>query len=281
MSVFDSTERFLRPADVDGLRRNYRGVQLQSLLRAIRNATLIIAVAAGVALLYRHTQSDARFAVRRVEVTGAVHTSRDALRTLTRRYVGLNLFRLDIDRVGHDLTSLDWVSRIEIEKALPDTLRIRVVERIPVALTSRDGVLRYVDENGKAFAELSPSAGDSDLPMIVASNAADTARGVTLLRELRLRDAAVYTRISEVRPLLPRGFALFDREFGATVYAEEEDLSMKWRDYFAVASAEHFRRGDIEYADLRFADRIVMKPVRLILGPPVPVPRAVPTLITN
>ena len=283
MSVqFESSDRFFRPADVESIRRNYRGMQLQSFFRAVRNFIIVVALVIGAIVAYRHTQSDARFAIKRVEVTGAVHTQRAAIDALTRQYAGLNLFRLDIDRVRRDLASLDWVSRIEIEKALPDTLRIRIVERTPAALISRNGVIRYVDENGAAFADLSPVIGDTDLPLITASSGDDVVRGVDLIRRLHTTDPAVYARISEVRPLLPHGFALFDRELGAFVYADGGDLSAKWRDLYAIADAEKLRRGDIQYADLRFNGRIVLKPMRAaIVTPATAVPQTVPTQITN
>lgn len=282
MSVpYESTERFFRPADVESIRRNYRGVQLQSFFRVLRNAFVAVALITGAVMAYRHTQSDARFAIKRVEVLGAVHTQRAAVDALTRQYVGLNLFRLDIDRVRRDLASLDWVSRIEIEKALPDTLRIRVVERTPAALIARKGVLRYVDENGAAFADLSPAVGDSDLPVIVAATGDDVVRGVDLLRRLRTSDPAVYARVSEVRPLLPHGFALFDRQLAATIYADDHDLSAKWRDLYAIVTAEKLRRGDVQYADLRFDGRIVLKAVHPNLAPAPAVPQNVPIEITN
>lgn len=283
MSVqFESSDRFFRPADVESIRRNYRGIQLQSFFRAVRNLIIIVALVIGAIVAYRHTQSDARFAIKRVEVTGAVHTQRAAIDALTRQYAGLNLFRLDIDRIRRDLASLDWVSRIEIEKELPDTLRIRIVERTPAALISRNGVIRYVDENGAAFADLSPAIGDTDLPLISASSGDDVVRGVDLIRRLHTTDPAVYARISEVRPLLPHGFALFDRELGAFVYADGSDLSAKWRDLYAIADAENLRRGDIQYADLRFNGRIVLKPMRAaVVTPATAVPQTVPTQITN
>jgi cell division protein FtsQ len=274
-------ERFLRPADVDNLRRNYRAVQLRSFLRGLRSLAVLVAVIIGAIVVYQRTQSDARFAIRRVEVSGAVHTQRAALNALANRYVGLNLFRLDIDRVRHDLASLDWVARIEIEKALPDTLRVRIVERPPVALVSAsDGALRYVDEMGAAFADLSPAIGDSDLPLIIATTREDRIRAVDLIRRLRAQDPAVFNRISEIRPLLPHGYALYDRELGATVYADDRDVSAKWRDLYAVTAAEKFQRGDLQYADLRFDGRIVIKPVHAAAAP-ASMPQNVPTLITN
>jgi cell division protein FtsQ len=276
-----ATERFLRPADVDNLRRNYRSVQLRSFLRGLRSLVVLVAVIVGAIVVYQRTQSDARFAIRRVEFSGAVHTQRAALDALVNRYVGLNLVRLDIDRVRRDLASLDWVARIEIEKALPDTLRVRIVERTTVALVSAsDGTLRYVDEVGAAFADLSPAIGDGDLPLIVAPTREDRIRAVDLIRRLRSQDPAVFNRISEIRPLVPHGYALYDRELGATVYADDRDVSAKWRDLYAVAAAEKFQRGDLQYADLRFDGRIVIKPVHAAAAS-ASMPQTVPTLITN
>src|SRR5439155_89092 len=129
-----------------------------------------------------------------------------------------------------------WVSRIETEKKLPDTLRVRIVERTPVALVQTGDRLQYVDENGVPFAELSPAVGDQDLPIISgAAPAPELARCVALLRALRARDPEVFARISEVRPVPPDGFALFDRQLGAVVYANAGDLSSKWRELNAIA----------------------------------------------
>jgi hypothetical protein len=106
-------------------------------------------------------------------------------------------------------------------------------------------------------------------------------RSVALLQALRARDPQIYSRISEVRPVAPNGFALFDRELGAFVYADDTDLSAKWRDLYAISRAEHLGAHDIEYADLRFAGRIVVKPVHPPALAPVAIKPAIATPITN
>jgi len=116
--------------------------------------------------LYLRAQSDVRFALKSIDVAGAVHTPRAAIDQITKEYSGTNLFRLDISRLQRGLAKLPWVSRVEIEKKLPDTLRIRVVERLPIALVRSGERLQYVDEHGVAFAALSPSVGDPELPII-------------------------------------------------------------------------------------------------------------------
>jgi cell division septal protein FtsQ len=120
-------------------------------------------------------------------------------------------------------------------------------------------LLSYVDEHGAPFAELSPAVGDDDLPVITAAEGDELARTVALLRELRTNDRELYSRISEVWPIPPRGFALYDREIGAVVYANANDVVAKWRDLYALLSAENHPK--IEYADLRFADRVIVKPL--------------------
>ena len=255
---FDATaSRFLRPSDVARLRRNQRQIQVARLLVLLRNALLIAALIAGAVWVWQHTQSGTRFAVQHIEIEGAKHTPRAALDFATRRYVGLNLFRIDIAHVQQDLGSLGWVSRVDIEKNLPDTLRIKITERTPVALVRVGARFFYVDEQGAAFAELSPRAGDDDLPIITDAHGAELTRAIALLRDLRAADREIYSRVSEVKPVPPRGFALFDRELGAFVYADAAGVSGKWRNLYAILRAEN--NPGIEYADLRFADRVIVR----------------------
>ncbi len=283
---FETTDRFLRPIDAGRVRRNHRRIQAQ---RVLGFASRIVLAASVVTLgfwLWRHTQSDTRFAVRQIEIAGAVHTSRAELNAVTAAYAGTNLFKMDIGRVQHDLRNLPWVSRIDIEKKLPDTLRINIIERTPVALVRTREKIAYVDEQGVAFADLSPAVGDNDLPLIViddpAASPAELQRSVSFIRTLRAGDPLLYSHISEVQPIAPDGFALFDRELGARIYANAGDVSPKWRSLYALAAADNLRRGAIEYADLRFAGRVVIKPVHPITTAAPVTAHAVPSaVITN
>jgi len=267
-SSVESTQRFFRPPDAGRVRRNYRRVQVQRLFAVVRNILIVAGIALGALLAYRHTQSGAQFAVKTIEIDGATHTPRAALEAITRQYAGMNLFKIDIGRVRRDLGALAWVRHVDIEEKVPDTLRIRIVERTPVALVLSDGPVHYVDDDGVTFAELSTAVGDSDLPVISGARGAELAHCVGLLRDLRARDAQLYARVSEVRPVAPRGFAIFDRELGAFVYADAGDLSAKWRDLYAIVANEKLARGAIEYADLRFQNRIVVKPWSAAATPP-------------
>jgi len=258
VNTLDTTaSRFLRPTDT-ARPRNQRRIQVRRFFVVVRTILIVAALVAGGVWAYTRTQSDARFAVKTIEIAGAVHTPRDALDLITSRYVGINLFQIDIVRVQNDLGGLAWVSRIDIEKTVPDTLRIKIVERKPIALVRVGDRLLYCDEQGIAFAELSPLVGDDDLPLIADASGAELKRTIAFLSDLRARDPNVYQRISEVRPVPPRGFAAFDRQIHALVYVNADDVSAKWRSLYSILDAE--QRPAIAYADLRFADRVVIKP---------------------
>ena len=91
--------------------------------------------AGGACWAWRHTHSDARFAVqhdrdRRARCTRRARRSTRA----TQRYVGLNLFQIDIARVQRDLAGLRWV---QPHRHREERCRTRCGSRSPSACRSR------------------------------------------------------------------------------------------------------------------------------------------------
>ena len=262
MSTMAPADRFLRPPDVAAVRRNRRQLQARRLLVVMANLLFLLTLTAGGAWLVQRAKSDERFAIRKVAVQGAHFTSAESIRAVTDRLQGANLFRLDIDVLRAELLRLPWVESVAIEKQLPGVLSIGIRERVPVAITIERGSPRYVDREGKVFADLSPVVGNPDLPIVNTSDPREMRRAIAFLLTLRAADAELYSRISEITPVAPESFAIFDRDLAADVLLEAESGVERWRTLYAVAGAERYRRGEIDYADLRFADRIVVKSSR-------------------
>ncbi|MCM2316418.1 MAG: FtsQ-type POTRA domain-containing protein [Thermoanaerobaculia bacterium] len=261
MRTFDtSSDRFFRPSDPQATRRNHRRVQAGKVLAIATNVVVALVVAAIGFWLWQRTQSDTRFAIRKIETVGAKHTSRAAVDAVTQPYIGRNLFRLDIEELRRDLSALPWVSEIAIEKELPGRLTIHLTEREPVALVSSGGTLRYADAKGVVFEELRPEFGNPGLPLVVADAGPGVESSVAFLESLRAQSPELYARVSEVRPEEGETFRVFDRELRAPVLVDPVDAATKWASLCAIAEAEGYGPGAIEYADLRFADRVVVKP---------------------
>lgn len=251
------TSRFMRPMDLRVTRRNHRRLQVQRLLMYATNALLVLLFAVGLYWAFQRTQQDARFAIEIVRTTGAVHTSPGAIAKITDRYRGANLFRLDIAALQSELLALPWVERVDVEKKIPDSLMIHITERRPVALLVANGAIRYVDRNGISFAPLSVTEGNPELPVITGAAPVDLPRTVSFLLAVRNDDPELYARISEVEPLAPESFRVFDRDLRTTIYLPAAGYAERWRQLYAIARAE---AQELEYADLRFERRIVVKP---------------------
>lgn len=259
MTVYHGSDRFFRPPELGTTPRNLRRLQARRILVGLANLFLAVSLLAGAAWLWRKTQGDVRFAIRDIEVTGVVHAPRAAIDGVTRSYAGANLFQLDLDQLRARLRAEPWVESVAVEKRLPGTLQIAITERKPAALVAAKDGLRYVDRNGVVFARLSPEVGDPDLPLIGETAHADIRAAVGFLEQLRRERPDLYSRVSQISATRAGGFTVWDRDLDSTVYVGPEGME-KWTAVYRIAAAEGWRPGDLEYADVRFRDRIVIKP---------------------
>ena len=133
------------------------------------------------------------FRVRRVEVVGVryvePHEILDRLRIDTLASVWDDPDPLAGRVAGHAL-----VRHVEIDRRLPGTLVVRIVEHAPVALIPTPNGFRAYDERGVAL-PIDPTATDVNAPVMAR---VDTAL-LRLLGDARIESPALYARLSEVR----------------------------------------------------------------------------------
>jgi cell division protein FtsQ len=108
---------------------------------------------------YRVAASAAMFQVTRIDVTGTSRTSAEEIEGLTRRAVArTGVWRADLSAISAELGRLPGVRRAIVSRVLPDRLRVRVTERVPVAVVNTsNGHLVWVDDEGVALGEMKPA----------------------------------------------------------------------------------------------------------------------------
>ena len=121
----------------------------------------ILAILILVSLIvgYRVAASASLFQVRSIDVTGTSRTSAEEIEGLTRRAVArTGVWRADLAAISAELGRLPGVRRAIVSRVLPDRLRVRVTERLPVAVAhTSDGHFFWVDEEGVALGEMKPA----------------------------------------------------------------------------------------------------------------------------
>ncbi len=121
--------------------------------------------------------------VRSVEISGT--TERQRIRDAAAIRTGTPMLRVDESAIRDRLRALSWVDSTRVELAWPWTVRLRVVERSPVAYTRTPKGVRLVDAEGVPF-ETVPAP--PDLPELrvrrVTADDAATDAALTVLRAL-------------------------------------------------------------------------------------------------
>ncbi|MFZ5806462.1 MAG: cell division protein FtsQ/DivIB [Verrucomicrobiota bacterium] len=119
---------------------------------------------------------------------------------------GQNLIAIDLKKVSENLLKVPYIARVNVERCLPDTLKISVDERQPIALLepkSRQGYalaqsVYYIDVNGMV---MKPKAGErlKHLPSITGVDPDSVIEG-SKIQDVEVLSALNFIRLSEISP---------------------------------------------------------------------------------
>ncbi len=106
-----------------------------------------------------------RLRVQKVEVRGGHFLSEGEVRELLGPAVGENILGLDIEALKARLRASPWVADATVSRTLPDTLRVSIHERVPLALAEIDR-LYLMDADGGLIDIYGPRTAAFDLPIV-------------------------------------------------------------------------------------------------------------------
>lgn len=95
------------------------------------------------------TSAEQGFTVEDVLVTGRTETKREDLLDAMGVVRGAPIMAFDFDAAKARVEGLPWVLSARVERLLPDTLVVHLIERRPIALWQSQGEFSLIDEEGK------------------------------------------------------------------------------------------------------------------------------------
>jgi cell division protein FtsQ len=157
------------------------------------------------------------------------------------------------ERARTRLLALDWVESATIERRLPDTIRIQIVERQSFALWQHEQRLQLVDRKGSIInAKDVPRFGH--LPLIVGDGAPQHAPA--LFYTMSSAPSVLRGLVSAVRV----GSRRWDLHFesGLTVHLPESSTAQAWQRLVRLLGTYDTQEERIVSIDLRLPDRVVL-----------------------
>jgi cell division protein FtsQ len=269
-AVAAQTDRRFRRAHVKPARRK----------RGWRTATtpLLIWTALAAAVIYGGYRASAIVAhahvmqVEKIVVRGNERLSKGEVLAVLSGLRGENLMWTDLDHWRRRLLASPWVRDAALRRSLPSTVEVVVSERQPIGIGRIHSDMYLVDERGVVIDQYGPQYADLDLPIIDGLSAAP-ADGGALTDEGRADLAARVIAALKAKPSVARRLSQVDVSDlhnasvilsgdPAMIQLGEDQFLARLQSYLDLAPTLRERVADIDSVDLRFDDRIYVRPVK-------------------
>jgi cell division protein FtsQ len=210
------------------------------------------------------------FTVQTVRVAGIERMARGEVDALLHGLHGRNTIVTPLDPWRDRLMSSPWVEQVTLRRALPAAIDVTIVERRPVALARVGRTLHLVDRHGTFIDEFGPRYATLDLPLVDGLTTADgdgsradasrMALAFSVLGELA--DAGLLWRVSQLDVSRPHDAVVLLNEDPALLHLGRERFAERLQSYVDMSRRLQTMVADVEYVDLRFEDRVYLRPRR-------------------
>jgi len=264
-----ASDRRFRRAQVTPVRRRSR------FYAVARAAAQCLAVAAAAAYVVARAPAIAAHAhvlrVERMVIHGNERMSQGDVLAILTGLDGESLLWTDLDRWRRRLLASPWVRDAELRRSLPSTVDITISERQPVGIGRINGDMYLVDERGVVIDQYGPQYAQFDLPVIdglsdvpaEGGTMTDAARAELAARVIASVAAkpAIARRLSQIDVSDPHNAGVILSGDPAMIRLGDDRFLPRLEAYLQLAPALRERMTDIDYVDLRFEDRIYVRPV--------------------
>lgn len=103
---------------------------------------ILLALVLASRVVYLFLADTQRFPINTVKIAATYqHITRKDLEAILSKYMEASFFTLPVNRLRTDLASLDWAKQVSIDRVWPDTLKIKLEERKPVAIWNNNALI--------------------------------------------------------------------------------------------------------------------------------------------
>jgi len=209
------------------------------------------------------------FHIDHIAVRGNQRLSNGEVLALLQGLRGRSLLSIDLEEWRRQLLSSPWVADASLRRTLPASVEVTVHERAPLGIGRIRGSLYLVDERGGIIDEYGPSYADLDLPIIdglssVPGEENEDAYRAMLARRLldSLRTRNLAGQISQIDVADARNAVVLLDGDPTLIRLGHERFVERLQSYFDLAPALRERVPAIDYVDLRFDERVYVRPAQ-------------------
>ncbi len=205
------------------------------------------------------------FPIRNIIFYGNKNLTDDELRSLSGVRERDSLITISERKVCERLLRSPWIRSVSVRKELPDTLAILIEEVTPFALLEMNNHLFIINENGDLLEELR----EDPIPFlpVIRLNPYNRDEGfsdaLSLVRSMN--EIGFSTERNQIEIIVSRPEELTAVIDGTIVKVGSGDYRRKLERFVGLEEEIKRRNIPIDYIDLRFENRVIVRPVKEVV----------------
>ena len=267
------------PTDKRFRRAHVSPARKRSRFALSRKQASIVAVSAAFSLFvcyraFAFVMSADALTVTRITVSGNTRLSRGEVLSLLEGLAGRNMLLVNLDEWRQKVLTSPWVEDAAVRRVLPGTVEVVIAERRPMGIGRMSGELFLLDQQGGIIDEFGPSHAEFDLPLIDGlATPTRTPADAPIVDEGRAALAArvlsslqgrpdLAGRVSQIDVSDVRDAVVILKNDTALIRVGDEQFAERLQSYLDLVSALREKVPQIDYVDLRFGERVYVRPQR-------------------
>ncbi len=168
------------------------------------------------------------------------------------------IYSISLDDLKVRLENMGWIKSAMVERQLPDTLHIKIIERKPIAIWQYNRELNLIDINGEVISDISESGRQfSNLPILVGEDANLHANNLFSFLAI---DSELLEEISSIIRIGGRRWNIRLKD-GIEIQLPEENPHKAWQRLLELDKKERILDREIRSVDLRIEDRVFVSTI--------------------
>ena len=184
---------------------------------------------------------------------------------------GQSILLANLDAQRARLLDSPWVASASLRRVLPSTIEIEIAERMPMGLGRVGSRLFLIDAGGVVIDEYGPQYAEFDLPIIDGLSQTGDASGTMDGRRVALaahlmsalkKRPDLAQKVSQIDVTDPHDAVVILDGDTALLHVGEDRFVERLQSYIELAPTLRERVPAIDYVDLRFDERVYVRPGR-------------------
>lgn len=207
------------------------------------------------------------FPVKEVVFLGNKHLSQAELDEISGVRQNEDLLMLSARKTAEKILLSPWIKKVSVRKDFPERLLINITEALPFAILDKDGEMSLIDERGNLLEKMKTDP----VPFLPIIRAGDSVGNENFMEALSLariiRDKEIAAERNRVEILAngkgPEEMSLIVDNL--LIKIGRGDYERKLNRLFAIEEEIKKKAVALDHIDLRFANRIVVKPINEVI----------------